>query len=326
MMEAITTYARSTNEDLFGDHAMRDDWWDCIDEARNITQNVVGNFGEGASLKSVSSLSEGLQRHTPPRRKAGQEVAGTLASRFEGGGGGRGAGTDGACAGYLQPVVFDKQRIGEYENNNVASTDSARDYKDATDLVAFDTTQITSKENGSNPQVGDPCHPLAAGAHAPCIAFNSREDPEVTGDRAGPLGASSPQAQAVAYDLRGREDGAQFEGPHDTANIRAANGGSSRSYVIGPAYKSWAVRRLTPIECERLQGFPDNFTKIPWRGKSSELCPDGPRYKAIGNSMAVNVMSWIGRRIQMVDKIINPSLTQNHIDRTHDRQYSHLSR
>ena len=59
-------------------------------------------------------------------------------------------------------------------------------------------------------------------------------------------------------------------------------------------------RWLTMIECERLQGFPDDFTKIPYRGKPVENCPDGPRYKAMGNSMAVPVMRWIGERIEMV--------------------------
>lgn len=88
----------------------------------------------------------------------------------------------------------------------------------------------------------------------------------------------------VAYDLRGREGGAQFEGPHDTANIRAASGGSSRSYVAD----RWAVRRLTPDECEALQGFPRGYTA----GQA-----DGPRYKQLGNSWAVNVARWIGERI-----------------------------
>jgi DNA (cytosine-5)-methyltransferase 1 len=60
---------------------------------------------------------------------------------------------------------------------------------------------------------------------------------------------------------------------------------------------SMAVRRLTPVECERLQGFPDNWSRIPWKGKPEEDCPDGPRYKACGNSMAVPVMAWIGRNI-----------------------------
>ncbi|MGV2976467.1 DNA cytosine methyltransferase [Roseibium alexandrii] len=64
-----------------------------------------------------------------------------------------------------------------------------------------------------------------------------------------------------------------------------------------------AVRRLTPRECERLQGFPDDYTAIPWRGKRASSCPDTPRYKALGNSMAVNVMRWIGRRIEMVEEL-----------------------
>lgn len=58
------------------------------------------------------------------------------------------------------------------------------------------------------------------------------------------------------------------------------------------------VRRLTPRECERLQGMPDDWTLIPWRGKPADECPGGPRYKAIGNSMAVPVMRWIGKGIQ----------------------------
>ncbi|CAQ86386.1 dna-cytosine methyltransferase [Photorhabdus asymbiotica] len=59
------------------------------------------------------------------------------------------------------------------------------------------------------------------------------------------------------------------------------------------------VRRLTTIECEWLQGFPDNHTQIPWNGKASADCPDGHRYRAIGNSMAVPVIAWIGKRILM---------------------------
>ena len=63
----------------------------------------------------------------------------------------------------------------------------------------------------------------------------------------------------------------------------------------------YVVRRLTPRECERLQGFPDDWTRIPYKGKPEEECPDTPRYKAIGNSMAVPVMLWIGRRIGAFD-------------------------
>jgi DNA (cytosine-5)-methyltransferase 1 len=63
-----------------------------------------------------------------------------------------------------------------------------------------------------------------------------------------------------------------------------------------------AVRRLSPRECERLQGFDDDHTLIPWRNKPADQCPDGPRYKALGNSMAVPCMAWIGKRIDSVEK------------------------
>ena len=60
------------------------------------------------------------------------------------------------------------------------------------------------------------------------------------------------------------------------------------------------VRRLAPVECERLQGFPDNFTAIPWRGKPADQCPDGPRYKALGNSVAIPCVEYLMQRVAMV--------------------------
>lgn len=79
-----------------------------------------------------------------------------------------------------------------------------------------------------------------------------------------------------------------------------SNVGYSLNYQPGVLQPTMAIRRLTPTETERLQGFPDGWTKIPYRNKPAEDCPDGPRYKACGNSMAVPVMHWIGKRIQMV--------------------------
>ncbi len=72
--------------------------------------------------------------------------------------------------------------------------------------------------------------------------------------------------------------------------------------VPGAGWQS-TVRKLLPVECERLMGFPDNHTRISWKGKPEEECPDAPRYKACGNSMCVNVMAWIGRRIQAVEEV-----------------------
>jgi len=158
----------------------------------------------------------------------------------------------GADAGELAPTL----RAGGFTNSHANGG--------VMPAVAFDTTQITSKANRSNPKPGDPCHPLAAGAHAPAVAFNWQSGGDARGLQA--------QAQAQALSC------------HQT-----------------PAMQSgMQVRRLTPRECERLQGFPDDYTLIPYRGK---LAADGPRYKALGNSMAVPVMAWIGRRMQMVEQL-----------------------
>jgi DNA (cytosine-5)-methyltransferase 1 len=101
---------------------------------------------------------------------------------------------------------------------------------------------------------------------------------------------------AVAVSLRGRDGGGTAELGGELANaLRASQGGGDKPHVL-----QTAVRRLTPVECERLQGFPDNWTLVPHRGKPAA---DGPRYKAIGNSMAVPVMRWIGERIAAVEAI-----------------------
>ena len=122
-------------------------------------------------------------------------------------------------------------------------------------VLPFDTTQITSAANRSKPKPGDPCHTLAGGSDAPAIAFNARQDPDSWSERTGPLDTNRG-TQAV--------------------NVRSG------------------VRRLTPRECERLQGFPDDYTNVPHRNKPAA---DGPRYKALGNSWAVPCVRWIARRI-----------------------------
>ena len=88
----------------------------------------------------------------------------------------------------------------------------------------------------------------------------------------------------------------------------AGEDGTERGTPLVP--QAMTVRRLTPRECERLQGFPDDWTMIPWRRKPAEDCPDGPRYKALGNSMAVNVMAWIGERIDNYERTRNAVRTE----------------
>lgn len=176
--------------------------------------------------------------------------------------------------------------------------------------VPFDTTQITSKGNYSAPQLGDPCHPLAAGAHPPAIAF----DCKASGRNGFGTGEISPTLRAMGHSDSHQNTGGQVAVAIQERAVseNLENGPQGKGYQEGVAYTlearnkvqsvatSWAVRRLTPRECERLQGFPDDYTLVPWR---KGMAPDGPRYKALGNSMAVNVMRWIGTRIQMVEDL-----------------------
>lgn len=134
-------------------------------------------------------------------------------------------------------------------------------------------------------------------AQGQAIAFDARQsDAIVYGDKTGPLDTDG-HSTAISVALRGREGGGTAElcGDVSTA-LRTGGGGGDKPHVM----TAMAVRRLTPRECERLQGFPDDYTLIPYRGKPAV---DGPRYKALGNSMAVPVMRWIGKRIQMVNEI-----------------------
>lgn len=127
-------------------------------------------------------------------------------------------------------------------------------------VLPFDTTQVTDPRNGSNPQWGDPFHSVTASGHVPAIVC---------------MGDANSRA-SIDYGLCG--------------TIKVGGGAP----VVQSGY---TVRRLMPIECERLMGFPDGWTDIEYKGKPAS---DTARYKALGNSMAVPVMAWIGRRIEEV--------------------------
>lgn len=141
-----------------------------------------------------------------------------------------------------------------------------------------------------------------------CISFAENSQGEIRlqggdGQIVGPLstGGGKPgqgYPAVVSFQERGRDDGRNLEigGELAYALTSPAGGGRGQERNIAD-FNTMTVRRLTPVECERLQGFPDNHTKISWRGKDAADCPDGPRYRAIGNSMAVPVMRWIGERI-----------------------------
>jgi DNA (cytosine-5)-methyltransferase 1 len=112
------------------------------------------------------------------------------------------------------------------------------------------------------------------------------------------LGAENPTA--IAFDLAQITSATNRSRAAPELPVGTLSKGSDM-HVAQPVTTTMQVRRLTPVECERLQGFPDGYTNIPWRKKPES--PDGPRYKALGNSMAVPVMRWIGKRINQVEQI-----------------------
>jgi len=152
---------------------------------------------------------------------------------------------------------------------------------------------------------GDPMFTLQAGKqHA--VAFTQNQRNEVRHlDVAGALAAEpgTKQQTYVAFDCKAGMGFQSVASNGVTPTLRAMNAQGRENGGGQLAVQcDMAVRRLTPRECERLQGFPDDYTLIPWRRKTADNCPDGPRYRALGNSMAVPVMAWLGRRIQDAGK------------------------
>lgn len=267
---------------------------------------VVGSSRGWASAAAVLFDRESLQGNPAPSRQAREDVAPTVAAGSHGRGPGQTADdVEGLIAGALNsndggaddndaerhrlvpelsgaigardrkgqntsvnqgpPLIVHRLRAGGFD----ASEDGiGRGVPLIHDAIAFDTTQVTSHENRSQPGPGRPVHTLSGKAHAPAVAFAELADP---------IAAN----QARTYTREG------------THNFRISN----------VAHSAVGVRRLTPRECERLQGFPDDYTLIPYRGKPAK---DGPRYEALGNSMAVPEIRWIGERIAAVDEILKP--------------------
>jgi DNA (cytosine-5)-methyltransferase 1 len=180
--------------------------------------------------------------------------------------------------------------FGEYAMDGTASAMKARDYKDATDLVTIQNATRGKSQNGLGVSESGPMFTLdQASQHAVAFPANLSGTQCVKTENLSPsLGAKNPTAVAVdTYN--------QSVNPHVSVSISSA--ASDINHTGGVIDGTARVRRLTPVECERLQGFPDGYTDIPWKGKPA---PDGPRYKALGNSMAVPCMAWIGRRIARV--------------------------
>ncbi len=271
---------------------------------------VIADFGNGADPAAVLFERKSLSGNTPPRRETGQNVAPTISARPTGGGGlGTDFDLDGGLISSTGNVAHCLNAGGMGRQDYEAETMVAHPYTlairgrgESHDLEYRQdgTSNALLTPNGGRGGIG-------VGAICAPIAFDSREDPEVTFDRSGPLGASSPQAQAIAFAQNTRDEVRIVNGDGLIAGALAAEAGMKQQTYL---QQGWAVRRLTPTECERLQGFPDGYTNIP---VGKKMAADGPRYKALGNSWAVPKFRLVGERIE---RLMPKAANDNHCSNT----------
>jgi DNA (cytosine-5)-methyltransferase 1 len=274
--------------------------------------------------------------HPSPRREKGQSAP-TIPSRSSAGGG---LGTDFDCDGGLIDVApclnatYGEQTGQDYMNgllafgaqNSASQGDGVGEIvatldKSKTPAIAF---SIMPQNSGKDykAKLTDVAQPIMAGGPVggnqggdyvvqpvPIDMRQASRGDKLTNNRAtgsgGAPGHGVGDAGDPAFTVSERGQAVAFADLYNgtlTGDVAATMGtrGSSVN-ASGPTVLASAVRRLTPRECERLQGFPDDYTLIPWR---NGMASDGPRYKALGNSMAVPCMAWIGRRIQAVEDLI----------------------
>jgi DNA (cytosine-5)-methyltransferase 1 len=235
---------------------------------------LVGHLGaDERGAAAVLFEQHCLQGHPAPSREARQDLAPTVSagppfSR---------TGNERVEAQELVPTVANT--LGNRGTRSHTEIDGHGAY---VPMLDSETAQTLNKRDYKGPSAGR--DGVVGNPIALCV--NARETPV----------SASGAAVAFAENQRG-----ELRTSEVMTNINVNGGKPCPGFpaVLQPMQ----VRRLTPRECERLQGMPDDWTKIPWRKKDAEDCPDGPRYKAIGNSMAVPVMRWIGERIAMVEEI-----------------------
>ncbi len=257
---------------------------------------VVASAGEGFRPEEILFEFEGVRRDSPPRRETGEGVTGTLSARTEGGGG---LGTDFELGGGLKAESFAIQ-AGALRENPSSGPDGVGVQADiAYTIEARPEVQAICLSSGqAGAEIG-----IGIGTTLTCL----HEAPIVTQEVTHALTAEGHDASedgtgrgtpCIAFERRFvRTTGGQ---PSIELNgcLRADENSGDGAPCVAFDNPTMAVRRLMPIECARLQGLPDSHCEIPYRGKPSSECPDGPQYKAYGNSMAVPVISWICTRIQ----------------------------
>jgi DNA (cytosine-5)-methyltransferase 1 len=269
---------------------------------------VVASARDGFDPAAVLFEFDGVRRDTAPSREARQTVAGGVEI---GPGGGRFTdlnptldtrAKDGPVRNQLAGAVLHAPEIARC----IATREGSSQDWETTTMVA-QPISIHPHCIGRAPEAGPQGKEYLLDGSAYCmdsrgqpqavaqpVAFHPTQDPisSTDGTTHGLACGSSGGQASVAVAFQSSQSGVRIGETHATLD---ANNGPRRH---NGALVGMQVRRLTPVECERLQGFPDNYTAIPWRKKPAAECPDGPRYKALGNSWAVPVVRWIGARIQ----------------------------
>ncbi|EGH3668284.1 Dam family site-specific DNA-(adenine-N6)-methyltransferase, partial [Salmonella enterica] len=269
---------------------------------------------------------DSLRRDTPPRREPQTAVTTDTGSGIEGG-------SHWDNPANPHPTLNQANNIGGIgaSNQEVFSQRGAGlvsgAYSDISRTLLAKENDSTAEDldtyilaygggnTGGNIDVATACtaHGVRMDFDTETFAVHGTQDPDTNHELAHTLGRNHGQENVIITELytiaiRGREEGSTVEVRNDgTANALLTPNGGRAGMGVGAVGWGMQVRRLTPVECERLQGFPDNHTLISWRGKDAADCPDGQRYKAIGNSMAVPVMRWIGERIAEALPIQEPT-------------------
>lgn len=286
---------------------------------------VVASARDGFDPTEVLFEREGVRRDTAPRRGEGQDVTGTapFGPALQCGCGsvfGDELGPFGCmnCEGDEGPAVTMFGGIpafgagnssGSIERSGTLTHHGGRqDFESETFFVA-PTLAGGARKSGGYSYDDVPCVAATLDAsygrlqgcsgqdanhgHSHLVVHGT-QDPDICIEFTHPLGRNSGQENAVlAYSTKLHHTSACGAGKWYEEYTASLDACSPPPALLSPSQ----VRRLLPRECERLQGMPDDYTLIPWRGKTAEECPDGPRYKAIGNSKAVTVVRWIGMRI-----------------------------
>ena len=237
---------------------------------------VVGYLGDWRSAAAVLFERESMSGHPAPSRETGQKAAPTV----------------------TQGAPFSRTGNQRVEAEAIVAqclttrTGSAYDPTTETLPIAFGAQNSANQGDSVSTEVT----PTLDKSKTPAVAIQNA----TRGASQNGLGITN-DGPMYTLDV-GSQHAVAISDPVPTLMARSSRGAAQ---TLSPGHQTdghmvslgMQVRRLTPKECERLQGFPDNFTQIPWRNKAAEDCPDGPRYKAMGNSMAVPVMRWIGERI-----------------------------